>query len=450
MSDGIKTIAFLGKAVLRRKSGACYHIREVGCMKKSTIIAGSLAVIVVLCLVIASCSSKGGSGGGFLNIGNNKPGSVDFDVKLMNKLDNGGNIIFSPFSIKMAFMMAANGASGATKQEVLSAFGVSDLDAFNQSAKNATVAVKSKERNEYSSTRKTMAFEIGNSIWLNKDYKAPTFANVAFSPQFTAKVQEFFHGVSNVVGKANRVTAVNAWIEDKTHGKIVGALPDSEDFDYLSALVNTIYFKAEWQNQFEKSATQKKRFTNKNGTTTSVDFMNKTEGMGYFENGKFQAVEIPYYTGSDAAISMFIFLPKKTSGEINANDMSAGFSKKTSELVKLSIPKFKTDFKDTEIKDKLEQLGIVEAFDGARAQFDGTYDNLPVGFNAYIDFVIHQAYIEIDENGTEAAATTVSGGLVWGIPPTPKEFVADHPFTYVIRDNSSGDVYFMGKIVSFN
>ncbi|MDR1101169.1 MAG: hypothetical protein LBL34_02280 [Clostridiales bacterium] len=421
-------------------------------MKKSTIIAWSFVAIIVLSFVsvIVLNFAKGGSGGETANK-DNAPTSLDSDVKLMKTIDNGGNIIFSPFSIKMAFMMAANGASGATKQEILDAFGVSDLDSFNQSAKNASAVIESEERSEYDTDRKTMAFEIGNSIWLNKDYEAPTFANVVFSPQFTAKVQEFFHGVSNVVGKANRVTAVNAWIEEKTHGKIVGALPDSDDFDYMSALVNTIYFKAEWANQFTEAATQKRMFTNKNGTTASVDFMNKTEGMGYFENGKFQAVEIPYYTGSDAQISMFIFLPKKTSSEIDANDMSAVFANKTSENVNLSIPKFKTEFKDTGIKDKLAQLGIVEAFNGERAQFGGTYDNLPAGFNAYIGFVIHQAYIEIDENGTEAAATTIIGGknLAIAIPPTPKEFVADHPFTYVIRDNSSGDVYFMGKIVSF-
>ncbi|MDR1101397.1 MAG: S-layer homology domain-containing protein [Clostridiales bacterium] len=394
---------------------------------------------------------NGSGGGGSENKGGNASASLDFDVKLMNKIDSGGNIIFSPFSIKMVLMMAANGASGATKREILDTFGVSDLDAFNQSAKSASVAVESEECSEGGATRRTMEFEVGNSIWLNKDYRAPLFANVVFSQQFTAKVQEFFHGVSNVVGKDNKTTAVNAWIEEKTRGKIVGALPPDDEFNYLSALVNTIYFKAEWENQFAKAATQKRLFTNKNGTTTSVDFMNKTEDMGYFENSKFQAVEMPYYTGSDAEISMFVFLPRQGAGEINANDMSAVFANKTSERVSLSIPKFETDFKDTKIKEKLEQLGIVEAFSKERAQFDGTYNNTSAEFNAYIEFVMHQAYIEIDEDGTEAAAATVGGGGGGtAMPSTPKDFVADHPFTYVIRNNGSGDVYFMGKIVVFD
>jgi serpin B len=308
------------------------------------------------------------------------------------------------------------------------------------------VPIKSVDQNSgYGSARKTMAFDMGNSIWLNKDYMGGEFKDTLFAPPFESKVQEYFHGTSSLVNKENKATAVNKWIEEKTNGKIKNAMPDGDDFDYLSALVNTVYFKAEWQNQFDKRATKKDMFTNKGGVKTEVNFMNMTSLRGYYENSKLQAVEIPYFTGNGSSISMYVFLPKAMSSEINANDMEKVFKYKSLDLVSLSLPKFSIEFKDEALADKLEQLGIIDAFDEGFADFRDTYINLK--YNAYIEFVIHQAFIEIDEEGTEAAAATIVGGGAaggGGAPPIPKVFIANRPFTYVIRNNGTGDIYFMG------
>ena len=403
-----------------------------------------------------SGSGGSGSGGGKQPGGNDTgvepPASLAFDVKLMDKLDDGGNIVFSPFSIRMAFMMAANGASGKTRQEMLDVLCVDDLDAFNQSAKSATEPVMSVEIGNGYAIRNTMAFDVGNSIWLNRDYDAGgilppgLFKDTFFAPPFSSIVQECYRGASSVVGKENRATTVNEWVEEKTNGKIKDALPGSDDFDYLSALVNTIYFKAEWLNQFNKDLTKPGLFTNKDGTKTEADFMNMTSYMEYFENSKFQAVELPYFTGNGSHISMYVFLPKDSSAEIDASDMEKAFQNKATEYVSLSLPKFATDFKDEQLNDKLRQLGIMDAFDQSAADFRDTFTNLPDGYNIFITFVIHQAFIEIDEEGTEAAAATIigSGGGGAPTPPPPKAFIADRPFAYAIRDNGSGDIYFMG------
>ena len=361
------------------------------------------------------------------------------------------NIVFSPFSIRMAFMMAANGASGETRREILDAFCVDDLDAFNQRAKSATEPVVSEEVNvAYGSKRKTMAFDLGNSIWLNKEYDRGgtlppgLFKDTSFAPTFASKVQECYRGESCVVGKESKTAAVNEWIEEKTNGKIKNALPD--DIDYLSALVNTIYFKAEWLNQFDKVLTKAGPFKNKDGSKAEADFMNRTSYMEYFENARCQAVEIPYFTGNGSDVSMYVFLAKDMSARIDAGDMDKAFNNKATEYVSLSLPKFTIDFKDEELIAKLVQLGIKDAFIEEAADFGGMYADFPDGYRSYIEFVVHQAFIEIDEEGTEAAAATVIVGGPTSVPvfPVPKIFVADRPFTYVIRNNGTGDIYFMG------
>jgi serpin B len=240
---------------------------------------------------------------------------------------------------------------------------------------------------------------------------------------------------------------INVWVEQKTNDKIKNLLGPG-DLTSLTrlVLVKAIYFYGDWDNPFEKSASKPYEFNLADGTKITVPFMNRQDHYKYYEDSKIQAIEITY---KDNKASMVIFLPAK---QIPITDFEKVFdyqyyievvgSFKDSD-VQLAVPKFRSTFK-LNLNSILSEMGMPMAFSD-NADFSGMTGKRDL----YISEVIHQAFINVDEKGTEAAAAT-AGIMKITSAPNPAElkiFVADHPFIFCIKDNSSGTILFMGKVM---
>lgn len=347
---------------------------------------------------------------------------TDFDI--LKYISNEKNYMVSPFSLKMALMMAANGAEGETQKEMLEAFGIEDIAEYNQKSQELI--------NKYNSTEE-LKLNVANSIWLNKDIAL----NTAFNEEFKNLIAEYYKGEANEVTIENAVTTINTWVEEKTNGKIKDLINDPM---FLGALVNTLYFKGAWANQFDDYLTEKEIFTDINGIETEKDFMNKTNRYSYFEDDTMQMIKIPY---SGFKTAMYIALPKKD-GEL---DFKTAMENMSSEKVNVAIPKFKVEYSIT-LNDILKQMGIQKAFSG-EAEFDKMFAS-DAETSFYISQVLQKTFIEVDEKGTEAAAATAVIMMTSARPAQPeeiKEFVANKPFTYYIRDEESGEILFIGEIL---
>ncbi len=347
--------------------------------------------------------------------------SYESDFDFMKYMPKDQNYMISPFSIKMAMMMAANGANGYTQKEILSALGVSSIDEYNQKANDIITRYNS---------NKDVNLNVANSIWLNKTEAM----GANFKDTYKKIISDFYKGVAMEENADIIASKINDFIAKETNNKITNVLPAERPAGFLSALVNTIYFKGSFENQFDTANTKKDTFTDRNGNKSEIDFMNQTKHFGYYENDGVQMLKMNY-SGRD--IAMYILL-NDDDKDVDINDI---ISKMEYKKVSVSMPKFRTEFTKSFV-DVLKQMGINIAFTNA-ADFSNMFDNV----EAHISDVIHKTFIEVDENGTEAAAATVilmtKNSLP--MPEEIKEFKANRPFTYFIRDEVSGEILFLGE-----
>ena len=274
--------------------------------------------------------------------------------------------------------------------------------------------------------------DIANSIWFNKD----SGKNAYFADDYQKKIQSDYQGTAQSVTNDDSIEKVNEWVEKQTNGKITNMLSE-ENRGYVCALVNAIYMKEDWVNKFEKVGTYKETFTDINSNKSEIDFMHRLMDIEYYENGDTKAVKLPYTNG----LSMIVVLgdTKNILDVIQNNKM-------TSEIVNVSLPKFKAEY-SIDYTDTLKNMGIEKAFSNANADFSLMLENYPESIK--IDSVLQKAMIDVDEKGTEAAAATSTIMVGTGADTTLEkiiEFRADKTFTYYILDDS-GNVYFAGRYV---
>lgn len=351
------------------------------------------------------------------------------EFNILKFMPDDKNYMVSPFSLKMAMSLAANGANGITKDEILTAFGIDNLDSYNTAAKELI------ERYEGTSSVK---LNVANSIWLNKDVAGK---DIKFTDEYKKLVSEYYKGTASEEDAKNIAMKINSWVEKKTNNKIKNLLSEG-DAKFLSVLVNTIYFKGEWAEQFEEYATKEEDFTDRNGKIEKTDFMHKTERYRFYEDENMKMVRVPYKGGKTA---MYLVLP--TNGD--KMDIATALDNMNSYEVRLSFPKFKTEY-SLSFKEILKHIGIEKAFEKWEAEFDEVmFKGVKEGENVYVDDVLQKTFIEVDENGTEAAAATaVIMNKATSIGPGMeeiKEFKADRPFIYFIRDDVTHEVLFIGE-----
>jgi serpin B len=365
-------------------------------------------------------------------------GNTAFGFDLYGELRNdSGNLFLSPFSISTALGMAAAGAKGKTLEEMER---VMHLPA---DAHNAFGTVIRSLNAEVDDKKRGFTLNTANALWAQKGYP--------WNPEYKKLVSNAYAaGLFDVdfisAPEAARGT-INTWVEKETHEKIKELLPrDSVSSDTRLVLTNAIYFKGDWQNKFEKKDTKDLPFTMADGKKIDTPLMFRIGGYSYAEDAAMQVLDLPY---AGKRISMTVILPKKIDGlaaiEKDLNADKLGTILKTlhhEKEVHVHLPRFKVE-KSFELKKPLIALGMKAAF--SNADFSGMHNG---GEGLSISAVIHKAFVDVNEEGTEAAAAT---GVVVGLsaapmPPTPKHFKADHPFLFLIRDQKTGSVLFMGHL----
>ena len=362
------------------------------------------------------------------------------------------NWTLSPTSIQVCLAMAANGAKGETQQELLSVLQISDLDDFN--------AQTQKRMERYAGYDRIMSMNMANSIWLNQSWFG---GKGAFLPGFYQIMEKFYQAETREVTNNNSVEQVNQWVNEKTKGKIPTILTENNR-DFVTALLNAVYFKAGWEQTFDTNQTGKQAFINEDGSQTQTDFMHKTGNYGYYSEPGLQAVQLNFRKDAadneegdnweyfpDADFSMYFVLSDDPVDMEHLLD-KAKFDRVK---VKLTLPKFQMDYTAEKLDDVLKNLGVEKAYDAKEADFSGILDTsaLP-GKVFYLDTVLHKTFLSVDEKGVEAAAVTaaMNAGAAGPEqrPALVRSFTADHPFTFAIRDNSDGELLFVGRYANAN
>ncbi|MBW4577202.1 MAG: serpin family protein [Aphanothece sp. CMT-3BRIN-NPC111] len=397
-------------------------------------------------LAIAKCSSQEVSCGGesisvFARPVNPKltTANTKFGFKLFSEIrkqESNKNIFVSPGSVAIALAMTYNGASGETQQQMAKALELQgmSLEEINQ----ANDALRSNLANPDAGVQ----LSIANSLWARK--------GVPFKQKFINRNLQFYQAKVTDLNFYDPGSAdiINNWVKENTRGKIERII-DNLKYDDVLFLINAIYFKGKWTNEFDKSQTANYPFTRLDGTQKQHPMMSQTGKYSYYENNTFQAVSLPY---GKERLSLYIFQPKQNTSldafykQMNTQNWEQWISQFRMRDGSIRVPRFKLEY-DIELSSALKALGMESAFDPYTANFT-EMSSIPVN----IDQVKHKTFVEVNEEGTEAAAVTSVNIVTTSarIPEEPFRMVVDRPFFCAIRDNQTGTVLFMGSIVEPN
>jgi serine protease inhibitor len=362
--------------------------------------------------------------------------NTKFGFKLFSQLqtqDSDKNLFVSPSSVAIALAMTYNGASGSTQQAMARTL---ELQGLSLEQINSSYAAL---KNLLENLDPKVQLTIANSLWADK--------NASFQPDFLKRNRDFYQAkVTNLDFQDRKASSViNNWVKDSTRG-IISEIVQQIRPEQVLFLVNAIYFKGRWTEEFDKKQTTEKPFYLASGRQKSHPMMSQSGKYEYLENEQFQAVSLPY--GKERKVSFYIFLPKKNSNlktfyqNLNTQNWQGWISKFQKREGSVQIPRFKMDY-DVTLNDSLIALGMGEAFSN-RADFSamGSQKNLQ------ISEVKHKTFLEVNEEGTEAAAATSVGVMLTSLPTIePFRMAVDRPFFCAIRDNQTGSVLFMGSIV---
>ncbi|XP_077344162.1 serpin I2 isoform X2 [Lithobates pipiens] len=365
---------------------------------------------------------------------------TEFAVDLhqaIRSVDTGENIIFSPLGATLILGMIKLGARGATSEqikEVLKLQGNQESEEFSELRK--LVSVISEENKEF-------AFNLANALYLQEGFHV--------KEQYLHSNRDFFKSEIKLVNfqdlKAS-AKIISAWVERQTNGKIKHMF-SSGDFEPLTqlVLVNAIYFRGEWKHKFSPDATFPQYFTVKKGNVTKIPMMHLQTAtkIGYFSenNLKYKVLELPY---KGDKVSLVLALPEEN---VEIEDLEKKLTepllrgwntKMTEEMVEISLPRFKIE-QEVDLKPALLNLKVTNMFD-QNCDLSGITDTS----NLHISKVVQKVSIEVNEAGSEAAAAT--GIHVVGMSLANHRFVADRPFLFFIRHNTSGSILFMGKVTN--
>jgi len=362
-----------------------------------------------------------------------------FAVNLYGQLrKQPGNLFFSPESISSAFAMAYAGARGETASQMASTLHFTLPPARLHPAMGQLIAALNAPHPGYQ-------LSVANALWAQKDSTfLPAFLKLT-SDDYAAG----FRPVDFKTAPESARDTINHWVEQKTNDKIKDLLPSgSVKPDTRLVLTNAIYFKGDWQTPFEKSSTQNEDFFLSAAHPVKAPLMHLSARLEYFKGDNFQAVSIPYKAGQ---LSMIVFLPNSTDGlPAFEQSFTAANAKKWidqmsgSNRVILTLPKFKMS-SSFELSGTLTVLGMKDAFNRGLADFSAITGKPDL----FISAAIHKAFVDVNEEGTEAAAATgiiMSRATAMARPIPPIIVRVDHPFLFLIRDDNSGSILFMGRV----
>ncbi len=366
-------------------------------------------------------------------------GNTAFGLDLYSQLKaNEGNLFFSPYSISTCLAMTYAGARGDTEKQMAQVFHFGN----NQDQIPVLFGTLQKQLNE-AQKKQEIQLNVANGLWAQRSYPfLPAFLDIA-RRHYKANVNQIDFRTS----AENARTEINDWVSQKTKGKITNLIPQGmlNPMTRL-VLVNAIYFKGHWATQFKKSNTTNAPFSVTGDRKVQAPLMNLTENFNYAESEGLQVLELPY-VGND--VSMVVLLPRENNGlqalenSLTAPKLNDWLAQLHSQKVNVFLLKFKlTD--QFSLADTLARLGMPAPF-SPQADFSG----MDGARDLFISAVVHKAYVDVNEEGTEAAAATGVGvrGMAVRRPAPIPIFRADHPFIFLIRDTHSGSVLFLGRVV---
>ena len=339
------------------------------------------------------------------------------------------NVFISPLSVAMAFGMAYNGADGTTREKMASALELQGMtvEQVNLAYRNVIDVLTHLDDG--------VDFSIANSIWYR--------LGLAVESTFLAVNQTYFDAEVNAVNFTfpETVDSINGWVDEHTNGKITKIVSPPISSDVALMLIDAIYFKGDWSDKFNRDSTETAVFMLPDDSHVSCQMMRKHTTFLYGWQSQFQIISLPY---GDSAFSMTVIFPND---EVDIDTIINEFSDATwtdwlerleAKEVTLGLPKFKIEY-EISLVEALAKMGMDEAFTPG-ADFSNIVENHPL----WIDEVKHKTFVEVNEEGTEAAAVTAIIFIDSSILPT---LTINRPFVVVIHDNKTGSILFMGKIV---
>ncbi|MCK9591634.1 MAG: serpin family protein [Methanoregula sp.] len=423
-------------------------------MELKTIGICTFASLVVMSMALAGCT---GTIPVQPNAGNPTPESENSIVEANNRFAfdlyshlakdpkfAGDNIFFSPFSISSAVAITYEGARGSTADEIRSVFHYPENASLLRQGYSTIIA-------DVNSHNASYTLLTANALWAEKTYP--------FLPGYINTAQTYYSANTTNLDFINDSdasrTTINRWVEEKTRNTINDLVP-AGSITPLTRLVITdaVYFKGTWVRQFDKNKTRNADFRLSSGKSVPVPMMEITDEDAvypYAETGTVHLLKMPYEPGKGNELSVLILLPKNddlaaVEEYLDPDNLSELQNSSESRRVMVYLPKFTLETKYT-LRQILAEMGMPTAFgDADFSGMDGTK-------YLYIHEIIHQAYVDVNEEGTEAAAATAV--VMWGKGAVPAEgpvpvFRADHPFIFLIQDTTSGNILFMGRVENPN
>ena len=360
-----------------------------------------------------------------------------FSFKLYDQISKGRaekNTFVSPASIMLALAMTYNGANGTTRQAMSRALELQEmsLEDVNQAfADLKSVLAPSDPK---------IQLKIANSLWARNGF--------VMKPAFIERNKQYYGAEIASLNFADPAApdAINSWVKKNTEGKI-DKIVNAIGGDDVLFLINAIYFKGQWQFEFDKQKTKPDVFRLAGGEKKEVSMMSQSRYYFYSRGKNFQAVALPYGKGD---VSMYVFLPDEPTTldqleqELTAENWETWMKSFGARPGEVMLPRFKVEW-ESRLNQALTDLGMAEAFDPQRADFSQIAEP-QAGNRIFISEVQHKSFCEVNEEGTVAAAATSVRMGVTSLPPPPFVMKVDRPFFFAIRDNRSGVLLFMGSV----
>ncbi|MBD2481708.1 serpin family protein [Planktothrix sp. FACHB-1365] len=346
-----------------------------------------------------------------------------------------GNLFFSPYSISTAFAMTYAGARGQTEQQIAQVFGFSPGEEFHVAFSDLERQLKAGQQSD------DVLLLSANSLYPQIKYP--------FLESFLALLDKYYQVKITAVDyekdpQAARNT-INQWVAEQTRNKINELIPPNALNNLTRlVLVNAVYFKGNWAIPFDKNLTKTEPFWVTPSRRIQVPMMQQKKRVGYTETEEVQVLELPYVGNN---LSLIILLPRKINGltelekKLTVENLSNWIESVDQQNVEVSLPRFQVNFQ-SELSNTLAQMGVTDAFNQDNANFSGM-DGQENWLS--IKKVFHQAFIDVNEEGSEATAAT---GVSMGVRSRPPSFEANHPFIFLIRENHTGNIMFLGRLVN--
>jgi serpin B len=364
-------------------------------------------------------------------------GNTTFALELYRRLVlPGANLICSPYSVSAALALVQSGARGSTDQQIAQVLHFPALPELQI----ALAGIRASLAEAGQGTNLELSTATG--LWAQQDY--------GFRSEFLQRARDTFTAEVQLVDFGSRYDAtcgqINSWTRHQTRNQIEDALlPGTLSTDTRLVFVNTLYFKGQWASRFQRKYTKTRPFEVSPAHPVSVPMMRQSEVTRYAESDTAQIVELPYV---GFHLSMIVLLPRLPDGlpaleeQLTWKQLTNWVAAAEVRTVDLDLPRFKISSRLPLIQ-PLSELGLTDAFDPAKADFTGMSTRQPL----WINFLQQCAVVEVNEEGTVAAAAT-SGGLACSSQPRPATFHADHPFLFLIRDNQTGAILFLGRVTN--